>query len=663
MRNIIIICCLLAISQIIYAQDSRFYADDLPIKSYSEGIPSIAGKTNAAGDSMRMQKKTYKRGIGVQSLSVLTFLLDQKALRFHALIAPDDLANAENRYSFFVLADRKVIFESGEMAVGEAPKLVDVDLRGVKRLGLLVKVKNQSLQRSMADWADAYFTMVGQSKPSQIPNDGERYILTPPSKDFPRINSPSVFGARPGNPFFYAIAATGLGELQYACTNLPNGLSLDSRTGIITGRLDKAGVYVIGLEVKNSLGKAKKELRVDIGDKISLTPPIGWNGWNSWSRSIDQEKVIASTDAMVSKGLKSHGWSYINIDDAWEGYRGGEFNAIQPNEKFPSWQKMIDYIHAKGLKLGVYSTPMMTTYAGYVGASSLFPKGDFPDSIRANKRAYRYVGPYRFEVADAKQMARWGVDYLKYDWRIELKSAEIMSEALRTSGRDIHYSISNSAPFANAQDWARLTNSFRTGPDIRDSWLSLYISSFENERWNPYVGPGHWADPDMMIVGNVTTGTDMHPTRLTPDEQYSHVSLFSLLAAPLLIGCPIDQLDDFTLNLLSNDEVIEINQDPLGKPADKIQTVNGVQVWLKKLTNGDYALGLFNVANWGQTPESFFRWGDEKAVNFTLNLREVGLQGSYVFRDVWRQQNISKGSSWSGQIPHHGVKYFRLSKR
>lgn len=663
MRNYLVILCLLVFSLNLSGQETHFYADDLTIKSFSEGIPSIAGKTNAAGDSMRIQKKTFKRGIGVQSLSVLTFLLDQKALRFHAIIAPDDLANSENRYSFFVLADRKVIFESGEMAVGDVPKIVDVDLRGAKRLGLLVKVKNQSLLRSMADWADAYFTMLGNAKPSQIPNNGERYILTPKTNDNPRINSPAVFGARPGNPFFYAIAATGSGDLQYACRNLPQGLSLDSRTGIITGKMNQQGVYRLDLEVRNSIGIAIKELRVEIGDKISLTPPIGWNGWNSWSRSIDQEKVIASTDAMVKKGLKSHGWSYINIDDAWEGYRGGELNAIQPNEKFPTWQKMIDYIHSQGLKLGVYSTPMMTTYAGYVGASSLFPKGEFPDSIRVNKRAYRYVGPYRFEEADAKQMALWGVDYLKYDWRIELKSAEIMSEALRKSGRDIHYSISNSAPFANAKDWARLTNSYRTGPDIRDSWLSLYISSFENERWNPYVGPGHWADPDMMIVGNVTTGTDMHPTRLTPDEQYSHVSLFSLLAAPMLIGCPIDQLDDFTLNLLTNDEVIEINQDPLGKPADKIKTVNGVQVWLKKLSNGDYALGLFNVANWGQTPDSFFRWGDEQAINFKLDLSELGLSGTYAFRDVWRQKELIKGTSWSGQIPHHGVKFFRLMKR
>ena len=135
------------------------------------------------------------------------------------------------------------------------------------------------------------------------------------------------------------------------------------------------------------------------------------------------------------------------------------------------------------------------------------------------------------------------------------------------------------------------------------------------------------------------------------------------MAAPLLIGCPIDQLDDFTLNLLSNDEVIEINQDPLGKPAEKLKTVNGVQVWLKKLANGDYALGLFYVANWGNTPETFFRWGDEKSVDFKINVSELGLSGNYVFRDVWRQKNLLHGAAWSGQIAHHGVQFLRLKKR
>ena len=151
------------------AQENRFYADDLVIRSYSEGIPSIADHANAAGDSMRINKKVYKHGVGVQSLSVLTFLLDQQATRFHAIIAPDDAANAQNRYTFYVVADRKVLYESAEMAVGDVPKIVDVDLSGVKRMGLLVRVKSLSLQRSMADWADAYFVMNGRPNQSKSP--------------------------------------------------------------------------------------------------------------------------------------------------------------------------------------------------------------------------------------------------------------------------------------------------------------------------------------------------------------------------------------------------------------------------------------------------------------------------------------------------------------
>jgi hypothetical protein len=190
------------------------------------------------------------------------------------------------------------------------------------------------------------------------------------------------------------------------------------------------------------------------------------------------------------------------------------------------------------------------------------------------------------------------------DWRIDLNSAERMSVALKKSGRDILFSLSNSAPFENAKDWARVSNAWRTGPDIRDSWLSLYTSAFTIDKWAPFAGPGHWNDPDMLILGNVTTGTELHPTRLTPDEQYSHVSLFSLLAAPLLIGCPIEQLDAFTLNLITNDEVIEVNQDPLGRPARLMADENGVQIWIKRMEDGSYAVGLFNIAQYGKKPQS-----------------------------------------------------------
>jgi alpha-galactosidase len=636
-------------------KNNTVWLDDLTIKSFSEGIPSVSAKLNAGNDSMRMRGMIFKRGVGVNSTSVLSFYLDGHATEFSAVVGVDDKGMKNLPHRFYVIGDRKILFDSGDMKLGDEPKQVKVTLNGIKRLGLLVTV-DARVTMDYTNWANAQLVMKDDFKPQNIPNTDAKYILTPPSVKTPKINSPKLFGATPNNSVLYTIAATGERPMSFSVKNLPHGLSVDTKTGIISGKIAQKGVYSTVLKAKNTFGEATKELKIVIGDTIALTPPIGWNGWNSWARNIDREKVIASADALVKMGLSQHGWTYINIDDAWQGQRGGQFNAIQPNEKFPKFKEMIDYIHSLGLKLGVYSTPMISSYAGYVGGSSNHEKGEYLDTIRNNKRAYRYVGKYTFEQKDALQLAAWGVDYLKYDWRIEVPSAERMSKALKQSGRDIFYSISNSAPFENAQDWVRLTNSYRTGPDIRDSWLSLYVSAFTLDKWSPYGGHGHWLDPDMMILGNVTTGTELHPTRLTPDEQYSHVSLFSLLAAPLLIGCPIEQLDPFTLNLLTNDEVIAINQDPLGKSARLVSDENGVQIWVKPLEDGSFAVGLFNVADYGKTPESYFRWGDEMPKTFTFDFSKIGLKGNFKLRDVWRQKDLGNFKDvFKTEIRHHGV--------
>ncbi len=642
---------------------TKIWLDDLKIQSFSSGIPSVQAKKSGGGDSILLAGQYFERGVGVHSISALSFLLNGKAKQFSAVVGADDKANKNMHVQFFVIGDQKILFESGPMKVGDSPKKVNVDLSGIQRMGLLVtlNLEDEGYGKTYSDWADAKLVMLGENVPLTIPNSGEKYILTPVPAKTPKINAAKIFGVTPGNPFLYTIASTGERPMQFSAEQLPKELILDPKTGIITGKISKRGTYITILHAKNAFGKDTKSLRIVVGDTIALTPPIGWNGWNSWARNIDGEKVIASANAMVKMGLSNHGWTYINIDDTWEGQRGGKFNGLQANEKFPKFKEMIDNIHAMGLKLGVYSTPWISTYAGYAGASSDFEKGEYPDSIKANKRAYRHIGKYRFEKEDALQMAEWGVDYLKYDWRIDLNSAERMSAELKNSGRDIIYSLSNSAPFENAKDWARIANIWRTGPDIRDSWLSLYISAFTIDKWGPFGGPGHWNDPDMLILGNVTTGTDLHPTRLTPDEQYSHVSLFSLLAAPLLIGCPIEQLDPFTLNLLTNDEVIEVNQDPLGKSARLMADENGVQIWVKPLEEGSYAVGLFNVDDFGKTPQSYFRWGNEKPKQFTFDFAKAGIKGNWKIRDVWQQKNLGEfNGSFKTEIRHHGVVMIKL---
>ncbi len=644
------------------SETNDVWLDALNIQDFSEGISSVAVISNTNQDSIKIGPTYFTRGIGIRYVSVIPFYLDGNAKQFTAEVGLGNVPEDANPVKFYAVGDKKILFESEELKAGDAPQHVDLNLKGIERFGLLIMNTRDGGNRALAYWANARFKMLGNNFPQLIPNAGEKYILTPPEAKEPQIHSAKVYGATPGNPFLYRIAATGLRPMTFSSTHLPKGLDLDASTGIISGKVAKRDTFIVDLEVKNEFGEARQKLRIIIGDTIALTPPMGWNGWNAWVKKMDQDKVMNSVNAMVTTGLINHGWSYINLDDTWEGKRGGKFNAIQPNEKFPDFQEMIDDIHAQGLKFGVYSTPWICTYQGYPGTSSDFKNGVFPDSIIDHRRAYHYFGKYSFETNDAEQMAEWGVDYLKYDWHIRLPSeAESMSKALRNSGRDIVYSLSNHAPFEYASAWQSLANLWRTGGDIRDSWISLYSSAFTIDKWAPYSGPGHRNDPDMMVLGNISTGAELHPTRLTPDEQYSHMSIFCLLAAPLIIGCPVEQLNPFTMNLLSNDEVLEIDQDPLGKPARLVKDANGVQIWLKPMEDGSFAAGLFNVDGFGETPQSYFRWGDETPKDFTFDLTGIGLKGKWKIRDVWRQQDLGEFEKYfKTTIPYHGVVMVRM---
>lgn len=660
---------IMAWAQVCHAQQTRtVWLDDLAIQKFSSDIRPVNAKQNYGHDTIQVKGIKYQRGVGVQTISILSFLLNGRATHFSALAGADDHGNKDIPVTFYVIGDKKILFESPEMRTGDAPLPIELDIRGIKRLGLLVTDKTGGIRnkRTYSDWINAKLEMTGQYMPELIPDTARKYILTPAPRKIPGIHSPKIFGARPGNPFLYTIAATGEKPVTFAAKNLPAGLSVSAKTGIITGMVKEPGTYEVILQAKNRLGQATQKLLIRIGDTISLTPPMGWNGWNAWESAIDREKVIASADAMVRMGLRDHGWSYINIDDSWQGIRSGPDTALQPNEKFPGIQGMISYIHSLGLKAGLYSTPYIASYAGYVGASSDYPAGgETHDLIKINRPPYSRIAKYKFETNDAKQMAAWGVDFLKYDWRIDVVSAARMSEALKNSGRDIVFSLSNNAPIEKAGDWMRLANMYRTGPDIKDSWNSLYQTTFSLDAWAPYTGPGHWSDPDMMIVGDVSIGTALHPTRLTPDEQYSHVSMFSLLSAPMLIGCPIERLDAFTHSLLTNDEVIAVNQDPLGKPAKRVLEENGVQVWVKPLEDGDYAVGLFNTDAYGSTPQSYFRWGDETVKQFTFDFAKAGLTGSkWKLRDLWRQQDLGEYKKHlTTQIPYHGVVMLRMTAK
>jgi len=470
------------------------------------------------------------------------------------------------------------------------------------------------------------------------------YILTPEVSEKPKINGAKVYGQRPNRPFLYTIAATGTRPMTFNVINLPKSLSIDKKTGIIIGNVSEKGDYKVTLVAKNKFGKARSNLKISIGDKIALTPPMGWNSWNVWGLTVDQEKVLASAKVYKEKGLMNHGWTFINIDDGWEivgssndPKRDANGN-ILCNSKFPSMKALGDSIHALGLKFGIYSSPGPLTCGGYTAT-------------------------YQHELQDAKSYASWGIDYLKYDWcsydkiaidtshAERMKPYQVMRQALDKIDRDIVYSLCQYG-MSNVWEWGESVggNLWRTTGDINDSWQSLSEIGFNQVVNAKYAGPGHWNDPDMLVVGWVGWGPSLHPTKLTPDEQYTHISLWSLLSAPLLIGCDLTRLDEFTLNLLTNDEVLALDQDPLGKQATPKIKKGTIQVWVKDLEDGNKAMGIFNL-------------GDESQ-KFSLALSEVGVSSKVKVRDLWRQKNLVEvKDKFEADVPSHGVVLIKVFEK
>ncbi|VGO18860.1 putative Ig domain-containing protein [Pontiella sulfatireligans] len=495
------------------------------------------------------------------------------------------------------------------------------------------------------------------------------YILTPAPVPAPEINGPEVFGVRPGSPFLYTIPAIGRRPVGFSVDGLPDGLNVDSDTGIISGTIlsEQKKDYIVTLNAKNIFGADEKKLRISVGDEICLTPPMGWNSWNCWGNQVDQEKVLASARAMKEKGLINYGWTYINIDDAWQGARGGSFSAIQGDPaKFPDIKTMCDEVHAMGLKVGIYSSPWITTYAGRIGGSSNNKAGEWSRekhaADRETKRANFVVGEYTFDEQDAKQWAAWGIDYLKYDWNPNDPECTMrMATALKNSGRDIVYSLSNTAPLEYAKLYAKEVNCWRTAGDLKDRWDQDGAHLNVVEQWELHRtwidegergGPGHFPDPDMLVVGNVienNVGREPRASRLTPDEQYSHISLWSLWSAPLLIGCPIELMDEFTVRLLCNTEVLDIQQDEKAVPGKSVVVEENCEILVKDLANGDLAAGFFN------------KGPDMREM--AIDLKELGFAEKVQIRDVWRQKEIGEYTgSFAANVPPHGVVLVRIKR-
>jgi alpha-galactosidase len=628
--------------------------EDLPLDSIQQdwGKPTI--DKSVAGNPISIGGKSFDHGLGVNANADWALDLAGNATRFTATVGLDDDVDAQRstqrqRLSFTLVGDHKILCDSRGMRIGSAARQIDVDLTGVHTL-ILEFASDGSIDYTHGDIADGQIEFSRTApKPIIFPEDKPE-ILTPPPPTTPRINGAKILGVRPGHPVLYTIAATGDRPMTFSIDNLPDSLSLDSATGRITGDIDGPGEYVFHLKATNATGSDQRDLRIEVGDKIALTPSMGWNSWNCFAQAVSQEKVQAAADAMVNSGLIEHGWTYINVDDCWEvrasepdDKRRAPDGHILTNDRFPDMKAMADFIHSKGLRAGLYSSPGPSTCGGYTAS-------------------------YQHEEQDAEQYAKWGFDYLKYDWcsygsiadKIRKSTSRpsdleilqhpyvVMRDALLRQNRDILFSFCQYG-MGDVWKWGESCggNCWRTSDDIRDNWRSMTSNGFACAGREIYAGPGHWNDPDMLVVGQVGWGPSLHATRLTPNEQYTHISLWCLLDSPLLIGCDMTQLDDFTKNLLTNDEVLAVNQDPLGKEASRISSNDDAEVWAKDMEDGTKAVGLFN------------RW--ELPQTVTVNWSDLNLSGPQKVRDLWRQKDLGEfDGKFSIEVPRHGVELIRV---
>jgi alpha-galactosidase len=478
-------------------------------------------------------------------------------------------------------------------------------------------------------------------------------ILTPKPGPAPRINGPLVYGCRPGHPFLYRIPCQGERPIEFSAESLPPELNLDGQSGIISGIAPKQGDYNIVLKAKNRYGADGRDLKIVAGDKLALTPPMGWNHWYAHYNKITDAMMREAADILVTSGMADAGYQYVNIDDCWMnavkhidtlriGPLRDEQGNIIPNKHFPDMKGLTDYIHLKGLKAGIYTSPGPLTCA-------------------------KFAGSYQHEEQDARQFAEWGFDFLKYDWcsyrtiagkdtslETYKKPFRLMGDILKSLDRDIVYNLCQYG-MGDVWKWGGEVGGhcWRTAGDLGYYLDKVYDVALKNAEHRQYSKPGEWNDPDYIQIGWIGKAgkqTMPAPTTMSPAMQYAYMSLWSLMASPLFYSGDMSKIDEFTLNILCNNEVIEVNQDPLGESGLVIHHPDSCFLMVKNLYDGSKAVGMFNRG--------------KSLREVTAEWPELGIEGKQTVRDLWRHKNIrSSSKKFRAKVPPQGVVMVKISPK
>ena len=608
------------------------------------------------GQPLSIGGKAFQHGVGTHANSSLWIHLGRGSEQFLANVGVDDAANGPSALIFRITGDGKKLFESGPIAKGDAAREVVVDVHGVETLLIQALAGGTSVDFCHADWAEARFVTTGTAPvATDAPSRQEPFlILTPKPGPAPRINGPTITGARPGHPFLFRIPTTGQRPIQFAATKLPAGLVLDPGTGIISGTTPPAGSYKIALRAKNPHGAARRELRLVSGDTLALTPTMGWNHWYAHYNRVTDKMVREAADVMVRSGMADVGYQYVSIDDCWmnaprsdDPLRMGPLRdangRIIPNRHFPDMPALTEHIHAQGLKAGIYTSPGPFTCGGFAGS-------------------------YQFEAIDAATFARWGFDLLKYDWcsfgdiaKVDPRSDaekfrhpyQLMGGLLRQQPRDIVLNLCQYG-MGDVWEWGAEVGgqSWRTSGDLGFELDRIFEVALNNAKHGSFQRPGAWNDPDYIQIGYIGAAQAMgepKPCGMPPGEQYAYMSLWSLMASPLFYSGDMSRLDAFTLNVLCNPEVIDVNQDALGQCARVIPVRDNTFVMVKPLEDRSVAVGLFNR---GELP-----------AQVTAQWNDLGVTGKQRVRDLWRQKELGRFSgSFGATVGPRGVVLVRLRR-
>jgi alpha-galactosidase len=502
----------------------------------------------------------------------------------------------------------------------------------------------------------------------------DKEILTPPPPATPRINGPALYGARPNKQFVFRIPTQGERPMKFGVKGLPAGLTLDADQGIITGVTPGMnGDHAMTFVAKNSHGEASFPFKLVVGDKLALTPPVGWNSWGGHMLTVTDEVMRKAADLIVDKGLADVGFQYVSIDDCWMRIDPGKFAArdegrkrkhegfafdgligevrdaqgnILPNRNFPDMKAMTGYIHSRGLKAGIYSSPGPTTCQDFAGS-------------------------FGHERQDADQYARWGFDLLKYDQcsggkllrelkkKPDFKMPDFwkpMADALRSQDRDILFNL---CEYGDSDPWtwapALGIQSWRIGGDLNHEVGGYFNQALRvATALRDFSKPGQWNDPDFLYIHKIRDHKRMvAPTVEIPldtNQRYQYVTLWSMIVAPFFFSCDISGIDEFTIRLLANNEVLGINQDELGQVAKVVRRTDNEVVMVKQLAGGARALALFNL-------------NATREAEIKLDPQWLGAQAPGKILDGWRQRivtNLMSGDTV--RLSPNGVALFMIQK-